>query len=489
MIRGYDVVVVGAGVAGLSAAEALSRAGAKVAVLDRRPYVGGRAYSYVHPTLGEVVDSQHVIVECCTNLVDLAKRSGADQHLRWFDRIPFLEPAQNGAAPRLSFIGSGSLPAPAHASWSFLSANMLSPGDKFSIAQSLLKFLRGYPQTDEEAFSEWIAREMPSDRAIRHFWEPLVVATLNDSFERSSTKYAGQVFHELFLKSATGSRQGIPTVPLSEFYSFFARLAERQGSELHLRASVDRITQLADASWQVTTSTGEEFVAPNLVLAVPFDQAAKLLQTLPDAAPQRARILPHLEHFEYGPYTTIHLWFDRPITELDQAALLDSSIDWMFNKASIRTGEPGHSNASGHYYELSIAASFDELHQSREQILTNTLAELPRFFPAVRNAKLLKSGVLKEAKATFSVLPGLDVHRPAAADPGGGMFLAGDWTRSGWPSTMEGAARSGRLAAEAVSEACGASQRFLAPELPASGLMRWLLPASSRDTKRPITKH
>ncbi|SEF64359.1 zeta-carotene desaturase [Bryocella elongata] len=471
----YDVIVVGAGVAGLSAAEALSRAGARVAVLDRRPYVGGRAYSYMHPTLGEVVDSQHVIVECCANVVDLAKRSGADQHLRWFDRIPFLEPSKEGAGPRLSYIGSGALPAPAHASWSFLTAKMLSAGDKLAIAQSLLKFLRSYPQTDEEPFSAWIARENPSDQAIRHFWHPLVVATLNDSFERSSTKYAGQVFHELFLKSSTGSRQGVPTIPLSEFYGYFARLAEQQGSELHLRASVDRIAQLPDASWQVTSSTGEEFTAPNLVLAIPFEQTAKLLRTLPEAAPQRANILPHLEHFEYGPYTTVHLWYDRPITELEQAGLLDSSLDWMFNKAAIRAGDPSHTNASGHYYELSIAASFDELHQSREQILADTLAELPKFFPGVLQAKLLKSGVLKEAKATFSVLPGLDAHRPNASDPGGGVFLAGDWTRTGWPSTMEGAARSGRLAAEAIATACGAPRSFLAPELPASGLMRWIL--------------
>lgn len=471
----YDVLIVGAGVAGLSAAEALSRAGAHVGLLDRRPYVGGRAYSYVHPALNEVVDSQHVLVECCTNLVDLAKRSGADHHLRWFDRIPFLEPATEARGPRVSYIGSGSLPAPAHASWSFLSAEMLSFADKAAIAQSLLKFLRGYPQQDDEPFSAWIAREKPSERALRHFWHPLVVATLNDSFERCSTRYAGQVFHELFLKSSAGSRQGVPTIPLSEFYGYFAKLAEQQGATLHLRASVDRIEQLADASWQVKTSAGDSFIAANLVLAIPFEQAAKLLRTLPEGAPQRERILPHLAHFAYGPYTTIHLWYDRPITELEQAATLDSSIDWMFNKASIRQQESGHTNASGFYYEMSIAASFEELQQSREEVLARTLAELPRFFPDVGKATLLKSGVLKEAKATFSVLPGLDAHRPSAADPGGGLFLAGDWTRTGWPSTMESAARGGRLAAEAVALACGQRQQFLAPDLPPSGLMPWIL--------------
>lgn len=472
-----DVLVVGAGVAGLAAAEALSRAGASVAVLDRKPYFGGRAYSYEHPALGEVVDSQHVIVECCTNLVDLARRSGADQHLRWFDRIPFLEPAEGNRPPRLSYIGSGSMPAPAHASWSFLTAAMLSPADKLSIARSLLKFLRGYPASDDEPFAAWIARERPTERAIRHFWEPLVIATLNDSFERSSTRYAGQVFHELFLKSATGSRQGVPTVPLSEFYGFFAKLAERQGAALHLRSSVERIEQLPDAAWSCTVTSGETFVASNLVLAMPFDQTQRLLRTLPETAPQRARILSHLDHFIFAPYTTVHLWFDRPISDLEQAAMLDSSVDWMFNKASLRAGKGSIASGSGFYYELSIAASFDELRQSREEILAATLRELPRFFPGVRGATLLKSGVLKEAKATFSVLPGLDAHRPAADDPGGGLYLAGDWTRTGWPSTMEGAARSGRLAAEAVARSCGQPTSFLAPDLPASGMMRWLLRA------------
>jgi squalene-associated FAD-dependent desaturase len=473
-----DVVIIGAGVAGLAAAEALSRSGAHVALLDRRPCVGGRAYSYRHPALDEIVDSQHVIVECCTNLVDLAHRSGADRHLRWFDRIPFLEPAGDGHGPRLSHLGSGVLPAPAHASWDFLTASMLSAADKIAIGHSLLKFLRGYPSTDEQSFATWLAREKPSDRAVRHFWRPLVVATLNDSFERSSTRYAGQVFHELFLKNATGSRQGVPTIPLSEFYGYIARLAEQHGSELHPRASVVSIERTAEAGWLAACSDGRVFSAPSLVLATPFDQAAQLLQTLPEASPQRARVLPHLEHFAWAPYTTVHLWYDRPITELEQAGMLDGSVDWMFNKTAIRRGETDASASHGCYYELSIAASFAELQKSRDEILSRTVMELPRYFPDVRGASLLKSGVLKEAKATFSVLPGLDAHRPSAGDAGGNLFLAGDWTKTGWPSTMESAARGGRLAAEAVSASFGQPQRFRAPDLPPSGLMRWLLPKS-----------
>jgi squalene-associated FAD-dependent desaturase len=470
-----DVLILGAGVAGLSAAVALSSAGARVTLVDRKPYVGGRAYSYPHPALHEVVDSQHVLVGCCTNLLDLCRRSGADRHLRWYDRIPFLEPAINGRPLRISQLGSGVLPAPAHASAGFLSAGMLSFADKLNIARKLLEFLRGYPSTDDQPFSAWMASAKQSDRAIRHFWEPVVVSTLNDSFENCSTRYAGQVFHEIFLKSAQGGRQAIPTLPLSEFYAPIAQLAEQQGTALHLRSSIDRIEQLPGGRWQAVSSTGHTYTAANLLLALPFEQTARLLSTLPEHAEQRVAILPSLDHFKCAPFTTIHLWFDRSVMDLDQAALLDTRIQWVFNKTRIRRDEPSSAHP-GEYLEVVIAASFAELHRTREDILSSALEELALFFPAVRSAKLLKSGVLKEARATFSVTPGLDRYRPTADAPGGGLFLAGDWTCTGWPSTMEGAARSGRLAANAIARSCGDTTQFLSPDLPPSGLMRFLLP-------------
>jgi len=476
MSASFDVLIIGAGVAGLAAAEALSRAGANVALLERKPYVGGRAYSYPHPALEEVIDSQHVLVECCTNLVDLLKRCGADRHIRWYDSIPFLEPATATRGARRSDIGSGFLPAPMHSALSFLSADMLSFSDKLSIARALLSFLRGYPASDAEPFSEWLRRARQSDRAIRHFWEPVVVSTLNDSFERSSTRYAGQVFHELFLKNSRGSRQGIPTQPLSEFYAHLAALAQKQGTALHLRTSIDRIQQFTDGTWQVIDSNYGDYTAPNLILALPFEQAARLLTTLPEDSPQRQKFLPSFAHFVSAPFTTIHLWLDRSITDLDQAALLDTRIQWMFNKSRIRRDEPSERNTPGEYLELVIAASFAELHRTREDILSSAVEEFALFFPAMRQAKILKSGILKEARATFSVTPGLDAYRPLA-NAGNGLYLAGDWARTGWPSTMESAARSGRLAAEAVTAACGQSSTFLMPDLPPSGFMR-LLPLS-----------
>ena len=470
MSESADVVIVGAGLAGLAAAVALSGAGAKVSLLERKPYVGGRAYSYEHPALGEVIDSQHVLLGCCTNLIDLCRLAGADRHIRWYDDITFLEPATAGRGARASVIGPGGMPAPGHSGWSFLRAPMLSLGDKARITAGMMEFLQGYPAEDDEAFSAWLKRTKQTERAIRHFWEPLILATVNDTFERCSTRYAGKVIHEVFLASAQGGRLGIPTQPLSEFYRAVAELAGRQGTALKLRTSVDAMARMEDGSWRVTASDGNVYGAPKLVLALPFEQTARLLGTLPEESVQRARLLPAMERFVHAPITTIHLWFDRVVAEMDHAALLDTRIQWMFNKSRIRRDEPAQAGEQGQYLELVISASFAELHQGREEILAAAVEELGRFFPAVREAGIVKSGILKEARATFSVTPGLDRFRPAA-DVGDGLYLAGDWTLTGWPATMEGAVRSGRLAAEAVAGVAGG---FLAVDLVASGFMKWL---------------
>ena len=466
-----DVIVAGAGLAGLAAAIALAEDGAQVTVLERRPQFGGRAYSYLHPALEETVDSQHVLLGCCTNLIDLCIRAGAAENIRWYDQLTFLEPNGNR-----SVMKPGLLPAPAHQTLSFLRAPMLSMVDKACIASGMMQFLRGFPQDDRQSFAAWLKETKQTERAIRHFWEPVVLGALNDTFERCSTKYAGKVFHESFLRSPEGGRLGIPTAPLSEFFAPVVDLAERKGVRLQLRAGVDRIAPIAKGCWQVETASGF-YVTPKLVLALDFRQSNKLIRVASGLPPE----LREGEHsvFTAAPITTVHLWFDRDVTDLDHAVLLDTRIQWMFAKSRIRRWDASR----GSYLELTISASWEELALGREAILASALAEAKLFFPKINEAQLLKTSVLKEARATFSVTPGLDDLRPDQAWELPGLFLAGDWTRTEWPSTMEGAVRSGRLAAGAVA---GDPRKFVVPELPATGLMRWLSRSSQPASMVPV---
>ena len=465
-----EVVVVGAGVAGLAAANALASAGERVTVLERRPYVGGRAYSYLHPALDEVVDSQHVLVGCCNNLIEFCDAAGLAEKIRWYDRQTYLEPAGAGRRVRASTIELSSLPAPMQYAGSFLKASMLGVGDKLGIARGLMELMDGTPGSDDESVAQWYGRTGQTERAIRHFWEPLILATLNDGAENCSMKYAGKVFYELFLKTATGGRLGIPTVPLSEFYAAGADLVRAKGGRVELRASVEQLTQLADGRWKIGYGD-TTLIADDVVLALPFEQTQKLVSgmSVQDARGEevRAELLGKMERFTHSPLISILLWFDRQITDLDHAWLLNSTIQWFFHKSRIR----GYGPERGSYVELVIAGSRTELTMTREQILGPALVELKRFFPEVGRARLLKSGILKEARATFSVVPGLDVYRPGQRTELPGLFLAGDWTATEWPSTMEGAVRSGRLAA---GEVVGECERFMARETPAARVMRWL---------------
>lgn len=465
-----DVIVIGAGAAGLAAAAALVESGSKVTLLERKPYVGGRAYSYEHPALHEVVDSQHVLLGCCTNLIHFSQQVGSFDKIRWYDEQTFLEP--NG---RSSTIALSGLPAPLHFAPSFIHASMLGLKDKLAIARGLTEFLRGFPDDDTESVEQWLKRSKQTEMAVRHFWNPILMATLNDRVTHCSTRYAGKVFHELFVKSSTGGRLGIPTVPLSEFYAAAARFIESCGGSVHLRASVESLAQQPDGRWRATTSTAS-YTADAVILALPFEQTQRLLPSIHLNEPNSAKEIapsvvlePKIKHFEHSPFTSILLWYDRQITDLDHAWLLDTTIEWFFHKSRIRRYAP----EKGSHVELVIAGSKAQLDQGREEILFSALKELEVFFPAVKQANLLKSGILKEARATFSVTPNLDRDRPRQATQWPGLYLAGDWTATDWPATMEGGARSGRLAAGAV---VGDPNRFMASELPATGLMRWLIP-------------
>jgi squalene-associated FAD-dependent desaturase len=351
-----DVVIVGGGLAGAAAALALSADPAvsgTIALLDRRPTLGGRAYSYAHPALGEVVDSQHVLLGCCTNLVELITQAGVAESIRWYDELTFLEP--DGSRSRLY---PGDLPAPSHQAMSFLRAPMMSFADKLGIARGLLGFLRGYPADDTESFATWLRRTRQTPRSIQHFWEPVVLATLNDAFESCSTKYAGKVFHESFLRSPQAGRLGIPRLPLSDWLAPLTVQAQSQGVDVHLKTSMMRLEPIESTGvsrtqrWRVHTEAGV-YDTPNVILAIDFKQVRGILAGLPGGEGEAEK----LDHFVAAPITTIHLWYDKAVIDLDHAVLLDTRIQWIFTKSRIRGWHAAH----GTYCELVISASWPEL--------------------------------------------------------------------------------------------------------------------------------
>lgn len=447
------VGIVGGGLAGLAAGCALADAGVRVTLFERRPYVGGRASSYEHPGTGEVVDNcQHVLLGCCTNLVHFFEILGVSDKIRWFDELTFLEPG--GRASR--FVPSRFLPAPMHNFPAFLGVHMLSTRDKLSIARAMFAMSRGLPDSEED-FLSWLRRHGQTQRAIDRFWKTVLVSALNEDLDRVSCRYAAQVFRESFMNSAQAGRMGVPSIPLSHLYSAASNYIQARGGEVLLRCSVNSISPCSGHVKAVTGTAEHSF--DHVVLAAPFQNAATLLPS----DKKSDGIKRNLQHFEPSPITGIHLWFDREITPLPHAVLLDRTIQWMFQKSKFQHEREG----PGSYVELVVSASRSLVQKSREEVLELAVRELADFFPIVKHANVLKAAVIKEVFATYSVLPGLDQFRPQARTTWPGVYLAGDWTASGWPATMEGAVRSGYLAAEAIT-----GKKFLVPDLPALGLMR-----------------
>ena len=462
-----SVIVVGGGLAGLSAACALADAGYQVRLLEKRRYLGGRASSYEHPGTGEVIDNcQHVLLGNCVNLIDLYQRLGVSDAIRWFDRLTFIEPGG-----RRSLLEPSFLPAPFHSMPAFLRAPAFSFSDKLAIGRGMSAFVAGVPSDSEENFAQWLARHGQPLAAIERFWKPVLVSALNEDPDRMSVHYAGQVIRKSLLLSPGAGRMGVPTIPLSDLYGRAIEYMEKRGGHVDLSAAPESFEWSEEAGQWTVVARGESFTSDAVVLALAFEGVSKLLPALPQT-PETEQLAKNLEHFGHSPITGIHLWFDREITDLEHAILLDATIQWMFHKSRLqpekRRGE------SGSYVELVVSASKSMVEMQRQEIIDLAVKELGQFFPLVAQAKLLKAAVVKEVRATYSIRPQLDLLRPTAVSPWPRIFLAGDWIATGWPATMEGAVRSGYLAAEAVTRAAENPVIFMRPDLAATGLMRLL---------------
>jgi squalene-associated FAD-dependent desaturase len=454
------VAVVGGGLAGLACACALADRGFRVTLFERRPYLGGRASSYQHPGTGEVVDNcQHVLLGCCTNLIDFYRRIGSGNKIHWYDRLTFVEPSG-----RRSIIEPSFLWAPLHTVPAFLRAACLNLSDKLAIARAMAALAPSLPQDTGESFLSWLLRHGQTEPAINRFWKTILVSALNEDLERMSVPYAAQVVRESFLKSAAAGRMGVPKVPLTELYNAAGDYIKARDGEVRFRAGVESFR--AEPLGVSLSLGGENAGFHFVVFAVPFDVLSGILPETTAAEPLRQALC----RFETSPITGIHLWFDREITELDHAVLLDRTIQWMFHKSKLlgRTA-PGE----GSYVELVVSSSKTLVDKSKTEIIELALAELREFFPQASAAKLVKSTVIKEVHATYSPLPGADAYRPKPETVWPRVFLAGDWTATGWPATMEGAVRSGYAAAERVARVSGMRDAaFLVPNLAASGFMR-----------------
>lgn len=462
-----SVIVIGGGLAGLSAATALAEAGVRVRLFEKRPYLGGRATSYALPDGTHIDNCQHVTLGCCTNLADFYERTGASSKIQHYDKLFFAD--RNG---RVSTIKSSALPPPFHTSLSFLRFSALSYREKKAIAEALLRIARAGgrpPGASGKTMLDWLRENGQPESVIRRFWRVVLVSALDEELALTDAQYGIDVFWKAFLRNRRGYVVGIPSVPLSELYEGCRKSIESKGSEIKSRETV-RALRFDDHQFRsAMLSDGSEQTADACISAIPHDT---LLELLPEAMRENCPVFSNLKNLEVSPITSVHLWYDRPLLKLPFLTLLDHTVQWIFNRAVLQKTSREEHPATGQYLQLVISASYDLVPRARQEIIDLCVKELREVLPASKDAKLLKATVVKEVNATESPRPGFDRWRPAQKTGISGFFLAGDWTRTGWPSTMEGAVRSGYLAAEAVLESAGAPRKFIVPDLPAEGLCR-----------------
>ena len=478
------VAIAGGGLAGLAAACALSDTGFRVTLFEKRPFLGGRASSYEHPGTGEVVDNcQHVLFRVCTNLVEFYERIGVADQIRWFDRMNFIEPGG-----RISVMKSAPLPAPLHTAPSFVHFPFLSAADKLAITRALIPLTLSAQADTGKSFEQWLEHHGQTKNAVGRFWHPILVSALSEELDRISISAAAQVVRES-MKTPLARHMGVPALPLTDLYNAAGDYVRARGGVLHFRRPVEGFTAAAsrvqlslrepDSNGGSRRPTAVRELGSNdipaefdyLILALPFDVLNRVLPNTAESAPLREQT----SHFENSPITGIHLWFDRQISDLDHAVLLDRTIQWMFHKSRLQPNrtQSAHGASSGSYIELVVSSSKTLIEKSRTDIIDLALSEVREFFPVAREATLVKATVIKEVNATYSPRPGIDAHRPTAITAWPRVFLAGDWTATGWPATMEGAVRSGYLAAETLARAAGVNHPgFVSADMPATGLMR-----------------
>jgi squalene-associated FAD-dependent desaturase len=484
-------VIVGGGLAGLAAAVVLAERGVGVTVLESRPRLGGRASSFLDKTTGTQIDNcQHVNLGCCTNFQHFCRALGLSGLFRTERELYFI-----GRDRVVNRLAAGSLPAPLHLASAFARTSYLSTRDLVAIARGVralasARRLVSVRKSDSAVdFAGWLKRHRQTPAAIDRFWTPVLVSSLSETLDRIDVSSARKVLVDAFLAHRDGWQVQIPTVPLDALYGekLTGWLADR-GASVRLQTGVDHLSVEEGRATGVLLRSGETIRADQVIVAVPHWLVLDLLP-----AECRAHSdLAQLSELETAPISSVHLWFDRPIlfppqaaarAELPHAVLIDRLSQWVFNRDVLHasastdyknTDVPRRSER-GHNYQVIISASRNIASSTQQAVIDQVVRELADVFPSAGEAVLLHSRLVTEHRAVFSARPGAERFRPSQQSPIPNVQLAGDWTRTGWPSTMEGAVRSGYLAAENVLRILGRAETIVQPNLPVSPLAKLLM--------------
>lgn len=444
-------VVLGGGVAGVAAAVALADAGVAVTLVEQRARLGGRASSVEDPGAGGLLDNgQHVVMRACSDLLSLYRRLGVADHLRWGETMHFADP---DAPTTLYPLKGDDLPAPLHLVRPLLGFGLLTLGERFAIARASLAALQtgrsSWAPMNEGSFADWLAEHDQPAGAIEKFWQPMIVSACNEQPERVGAGVAMQVLSEGIMAREDGLELGVAAVPLSDLLAPAAGIVEAAGGRVLTGTTASAIVFDGGRATGVRLNSGEILSADHVVSTVPADRLAPLL---PEDLSGDDR-LSGLGELEYSPIVSVHLIVHAMagasvgggVLPAERVALPGRPIHWMFETAAPETLD-GHENLR--HVRCVASAARDLVDRPAGDIVDLATAELRRLVPG-RTVEVTHSRVIKERHATFSAAPGSDAHRPGTTGPSG-LLLAGDWTATGWPATMEGAARSGSAAAAAA---------------------------------------
>ncbi len=453
------IVIVGGGVAGIAAAVRVADSGATPILIETRRKLGGRATSFTDPRSGRTLDNcQHVIMGCCSNLIDLYQRLGVLESIEWHATTHWANPPHE--PDRLT---PGRWPAPAHFTTAFLRMKSFSFAEKRAIGRAMWAMLRmglrGRLVWRGRTFAEFLATTAQPASVVTRFWDAIVISACNLPVDRCDASYALQVFQEGFLGSAWAPTMGLATVPLVDLYDAAEAIITERGGALQLGASVKGLAFDGERISGVVTEHG--FVAGAAVIsAVPADRLDKLCSVPLKHADRRLR---HLDRIEPSPILGVHLFFDAAVMSTPHLVLPGRATQWLFDKGLDEKGL--------HHVHAVISGADAWMELDEEEIVRRVMADVHWALPRAKGLEPIEARSVKEKRATFAVTPGVDEFRPtASADARGGvrnLFLAGDWTDTGWPATMEGACRSGYAAAAAATGSGG-----LVPDVPAGWLAR-----------------